>query len=75
MFFAMISSLIFTPPFSRNDTLKRIWYLADIDKDGQLDLEEFLVAMHLVETCQKNIPLPSALPVSLIPSSKLSTPF
>jgi len=29
--------------------LKRIWYLSDIDKDGQLDLPEFMVAMHLSE--------------------------
>jgi len=58
-----------------NDLLKRVWYLADIDKDGNLDLDEFLVAMHLVEICQKGNPLPGTLPVSLIPSSKLDSPF
>jgi len=58
-----------------NDMLKRIWYLADIDKDGSLDLDEFLVAMHLVEVCQKGHPLPGQLPVSLIPASKLDSPF
>lgn len=58
-----------------NDTLKRIWYLADIDKDGHLDLDEFFVAMHLAEVCQKNIPLPATLPVTMIPSGKLDSPF
>jgi len=59
----------------QNDLLKRIWYLSDIDKDGELDLDEFIIAMHLAHACQKGKGLPSSLPVSLIPASKLNTPF
>merc|ERR1719150_779587 len=48
-------------------TLAGVWNLADIDKDGKLNTEEFCVAMHLCEQFQKGEPLPSQLPVSLIP--------
>jgi len=58
-----------------NDLLKRIWYLSDLDKDGELDLDEFVIAMHLAHKSQKGVPLPGSLPVVLIPTSKLSTPF
>ena len=29
------------------DTLRQVWNLSDIDRDGQLDSDEFAVAMHL----------------------------
>ena len=32
-----------------NDQLKRIWIMSDMDKDGKLDLEEFIVAMTLAK--------------------------
>merc|ERR550519_518239 len=48
-------------------TLAGVWNLADIDKDGKLNTEEFCVAMHLCEQFQKGEPLPPQLPVSLIP--------
>jgi len=52
--------------------LRTIWALSDIDKDGALDLDEWCVAMHLVEIvkAQGVGALPSSLPLSLMPASK-----
>merc|ERR1712106_789763 len=48
-------------------TLATVWNLADIDKDGKLSVEEFIVAMHLCEMGMKGEPLPTQLPLSLVP--------
>uniref|UniRef100_A0A1B6KP38 EF-hand domain-containing protein n=1 Tax=Graphocephala atropunctata TaxID=36148 RepID=A0A1B6KP38_9HEMI len=48
--------------------LRKIWQLADVTKDGALSLAEFNVAMHLVVLKRNNIPLPDALPPSLMPA-------
>ncbi|KAG0167558.1 endocytosis defective- protein [Apophysomyces sp. BC1015] len=50
--------------------LERIWDLADIDKDGHLDFEEFCVAMHLTFDCINGIEPPMALPPTLLPATK-----
>merc|ERR1719509_83924 len=50
-------------------TLAGVWNLADIDKDGKLNTEEFCLAMHLCEVAMKGEPLPAMLPVSLVPPS------
>ena len=31
------------------DTLKRIWFMADQDKDGMLDEDEYIIAVHLAK--------------------------
>jgi len=31
-------------------TLRSIWRLSDIDKDGKLDVDEFTVAMYLIDS-------------------------
>uniref|UniRef100_A0A1A8FG31 Intersectin 2a n=2 Tax=Nothobranchius korthausae TaxID=1143690 RepID=A0A1A8FG31_9TELE len=49
--------------------LATIWSLADVDKDGQLRADEFILAMHLVETAKTGRPLPLSLPQDLIPPS------
>ncbi|KAJ0012008.1 hypothetical protein NQD34_012983 [Periophthalmus magnuspinnatus] len=48
----------------------QIWDLSDVDKDGSLDKEEFIVAMHLVYRAMEKEPVPTTLPQSLIPPSK-----
>ncbi|CAJ1072661.1 epidermal growth factor receptor substrate 15-like 1 isoform X3 [Xyrichtys novacula] len=52
------------------DILGKIWDLSDVDKDGQLDKDEFTVAMHLVYRAMEKEPVPATLPTSLIPPSK-----
>ncbi|XP_030258271.1 epidermal growth factor receptor substrate 15-like 1 isoform X3 [Sparus aurata] len=52
------------------DVLGKIWDLSDVDKDGHLDKDEFIVAMHLVYRAMEKEPVPATLPTSLIPPSK-----
>ena len=52
------------------DTLRQVWNLSDIDRDGQLDNDEFAVAMHLCRDCTTGKALPATLPADLIPPSK-----
>ncbi|XP_076341395.1 uncharacterized protein LOC143241949 isoform X2 [Tachypleus tridentatus] len=52
------------------ETLGKIWELSDIDQDGFLDRDEFILAMHLVYKALENVPVPSELPPDLIPVSK-----
>ncbi|MGH0147511.1 UNVERIFIED_CONTAM: hypothetical protein FKN15_045441 [Acipenser sinensis] len=43
--------------------------LADIDRDGKLKAEEFILAMHLVDMAKTGQPLPLSLPPDFIPPS------
>ena len=53
------------------ETLEQIWALADVDGDGVLDPEEFILAMHLCNAKVKlKIELPEQLPPNLLPASK-----
>lgn len=49
--------------------LATIWSLADIDGDGQLKAEEFILAMHLTDMARAGQPLPLTLPPELVPPS------
>lgn len=53
-----------------NSVLSKIWKLADVDKDGMLDNEEFALAMHLINIKIDGSDLPSELPDHLMPPSK-----
>ncbi|XP_049450197.1 intersectin-2b isoform X2 [Epinephelus fuscoguttatus] len=52
--------------------LASIWTLADVDKDGKLKAEEFILAMHLVDMAKMGQPLPLTLPTELVPPSQRS---
>lgn len=53
-----------------NSVLSRIWQLADVDKDGLLDAEEFALAMHLIKVKLEGHDIPAELPAHLVPPSK-----
>lgn len=43
--------------------------LADVDKDGKLKADEFILAMHLIDMAKEGQALPLALPLELVPPS------
>ncbi|CAO4380061.1 unnamed protein product [Caenorhabditis nigoni] len=53
-----------------NSVLGKVWKLADIDKDGQLDADEFALANYLINLKLEGHEIPSELPKHLIPPSK-----
>ncbi|XP_028157205.1 intersectin-2 isoform X2 [Ostrinia furnacalis] len=48
-------------------SLAQIWALADLDSDGKLGCEEFVLAMYLCEQATQGEPVPAKLPPELIP--------
>lgn len=50
--------------------LHKIWTLSDVDRDGELDEDEFLLAMYLISVKKQNFEVPNELPKHLIPPSK-----
>lgn len=55
-----------------NTVLGKVWKLADVDKDGFLDAEEFALANYLINLKLDKFDLPAELPEHLIPPSKRS---
>ena len=53
-----------------NSVLGKIWKLADVDKDGMLDIEEWALANHLMRIKLDGNELPVELPAHLYPPSK-----
>lgn len=51
------------------NVLAEIWNLSDIDGDGQLTREEFILAMHLTNHVRSGQSLPNELPPDLVPPS------
>ncbi|KAJ2754584.1 actin organization and endocytosis protein [Coemansia pectinata] len=49
--------------------LAKIWMLSDINNQGELNLDEFSVAMHLIFRRLAGAPLPDTLPQELVPRS------
>jgi len=52
------------------DILRDIWELADRNRDGTIDVEEFAVAMYLCQQVKDGKPLVRELPFSMIPPSQ-----
>lgn len=57
-----------------SSVLNKIWFLADIDDDDNLDFEEFVICMRLIfDMVNKNISsVPDELPDWLVPGSKVN---
>ncbi|GMT11780.1 hypothetical protein PFISCL1PPCAC_3077, partial [Pristionchus fissidentatus] len=53
-----------------NAVLGKIWKLADVDRDGNLDVDEFALANYLINLKLEGHELPADLPKHLIPPSK-----
>lgn len=53
-----------------NSVLGKIWKLSDIDKDGYLDMDEFALALHLIQVKLEGHDLPVELPDHLVPPTK-----
>jgi EH domain-containing protein 1 len=53
-----------------NSVLGKIWKLADVDKDGFLDADEFALANYLINLKLEGHELPNDLPKHLIPPGK-----
>ncbi|XP_076164152.1 dynamin associated protein 160 isoform X2 [Ptiloglossa arizonensis] len=47
--------------------LAQIWTLADMDSDGRLSCDEFVLAMHLCDVAKLGEKIPTVLPIELIP--------
>ncbi|EAT47411.1 AAEL001473-PA [Aedes aegypti] len=50
-------------------TLAQIWALADMDSDGRLGCEEFVLAMYLCDLALQGEKIPTTLPPEMIPPS------
>uniref|UniRef100_A0AAG5DVJ5 Dynamin-associated protein n=1 Tax=Anopheles atroparvus TaxID=41427 RepID=A0AAG5DVJ5_ANOAO len=54
--------------------LAQIWALADMDTDGRLGCEEFVLAMYLCDLAAAGEKVPTTLPPDLVPPSFRKTP-
>jgi hypothetical protein len=50
--------------------LRDIWNLSDVDSDGQLDLNEFVIAMFLIDMVKQGHAVPAALDPEMVPPGK-----
>ncbi|XP_008275359.1 EH domain-containing protein 4 [Stegastes partitus] len=57
-----------------NTVLGKIWKLADCDRDGMLDDEEFALAQHLIKIKLEGYELPTELPDHLVPPAHRKNP-
>ena len=53
-----------------NSVLAKVWRLADYDKDGMLDSDEWALANYLIKIKLEGFELPNSLPDHLVPPAK-----
>jgi hypothetical protein len=63
----VIARQLFKASGLNTQQLANIWKLSDLNCDGELDFEEFCIAMHLVDSARKGSEIPTELPKSLLP--------
>eukprot|EP00096_Caligus_rogercresseyi_P015547 TRINITY_DN799_c0_g1_i6.p1 TRINITY_DN799_c0_g1~~TRINITY_DN799_c0_g1_i6.p1 ORF type:complete len:898 (+),score=300.51 TRINITY_DN799_c0_g1_i6:905-3598(+) len=51
------------------NVLAQIWALSDVDNDGKLSLEEFILSGYFCDQAQKGEPMPKVVPPNLVPPS------
>ncbi len=56
----------------QSSDLKKVWDLADNDKDGHLDSEEFAIALYLIDDLKRGRGIPDRLSKDLLPPSQRS---
>ena len=66
---AQVKALLL-PTGLAKESLRAVWELSDIDKDGSLDADEFAVAMYLCRLAQRGQPVPKVLPENVVPPAK-----
>lgn len=66
--------LYFVNHFSFFLCVFRIWNLADINKDGSLDLYEYSIARHFIDMKLQGFELPRSLPDELLTPSRFNGP-
>jgi len=64
------SKAILTASGLPKPVLHKLWDLADIDKDGQLDIYEFVIIMYLSDAVRGGIEVPQCLEADMIPAHK-----
>lgn len=53
-----------------NSVLAKIWRIADVDKDGMLDIDEWALINYLIKLKIDGFEVPNTLPEHLVPPSK-----
>lgn len=54
-----------------SEVLKQVWDLSDQDNDSMLSTREFCIALYLMERYREGLPLPPALPSSILSDETL----
>jgi len=66
----LVASLLFSSTFVRVADRCVFRTLADVDRDGKLDRNEFILAMYFLEETLASKPLPGYLPMEFLPPNK-----